>query len=52
MLPSFFTVPVNDVRRFIEQAKKVKKPGDLQNIDAVLQVSVSACKGTDRPDNI
>lgn len=33
-----------DVRRFIEQAKKAKKPGDLQNIDAVLQVSVSANK--------
>ena len=31
-----------DVRRFLEEAKLAGEPGDLQNIDAVLQVSVSA----------
>ena len=31
----------SDVRRFLEEAKLAKSPGDLQNIDAVLQVSVS-----------
>ena len=31
-----------DVRKFLEEAKLAKEPGDLQNIDAVLQVSVSA----------
>jgi len=34
----------SDVRRFLEEAKLAKEPGDLQNIDAVLQVSVSANK--------
>ena len=33
-----------DIRKFIEQARKMKNPGDLRNIDAVLQVSVSANK--------
>ena len=33
-----------DVRKFLEEAKLAKEPGDLQNIDAVLQVSVSANK--------
>ena len=32
----------SDVRKFLEEAKLAKEPGDLQNIDAVLQVSVSA----------
>ena len=32
----------SDVRRFLEEARLAKDPGDLQNIDAVLQVSVSA----------
>ena len=31
-----------DVRRFLEEAKLAKDPGDRHNIDAVLQVSVSA----------
>ena len=31
----------SDVRRFLEEAKLARSPGDLQNIDAVLQVSVS-----------
>ena len=31
----------SDVRRSLEEAKLAKSPGDLQNIDAVLQVSVS-----------
>lgn len=31
-----------DVRRFIQEARIATEPGDLQNIDAVLQVSVSA----------
>lgn len=33
-----------DVRKFLEEAKLATEPGDLQNIDAVLQVSVSANK--------
>ncbi len=33
-----------DIRKFIEQAQKMRKPGDLRNIDAMLQVSVSANK--------
>ena len=33
-----------DVRRFLEEAKLAKEPGALQNINAVLQVSVSANK--------
>ena len=32
------------MRKFLEEAKLAKEPGDLQNIDAVLQVSVSANK--------
>ena len=32
----------SDVRRFLEEARLVSEPGDLQNVDAVLQVSVSA----------
>ena len=31
----------SDVRRFLEEAKLARSPGDLQNVDAVLQVSVS-----------
>ncbi len=31
-----------DVRSFIEQAKKMTKPGDRNNVDAVLQVSATA----------
>ena len=31
-----------DVRRFLEEAKLAEDPGDRQNVDAVLQVSVSA----------
>ncbi len=31
-----------DVRSFIEQARKMTKPGDRNNIDAVLQVSATA----------
>ena len=34
----------NDVRKFLEEAKLAKEPGDLHNIDAVLQVNVSANK--------
>jgi hypothetical protein len=33
---------IEDVRRFLEQAGKLKRPGDRDNIDAVLQASVSA----------
>lgn len=33
-----------DIHRFIEDAKFAEEPGDLQNIDAILQVSVSANK--------
>jgi hypothetical protein len=33
---------VADIRRFLEQAKKMERPGDRDNIDAVLQVSVAA----------
>ena len=32
----------SDVRRFLEEARLAKEPGDLQNIDSVLQVSASA----------
>jgi hypothetical protein len=35
-------VEIEDVRRFLEQAGKLKSPGDRDNIDAVLQASVSA----------
>ena len=31
-----------DIRNFLREAKQAKEPGDLQNIDAVLQVSKSA----------
>ncbi|MBQ8666121.1 MAG: hypothetical protein IJ526_04585 [Lachnospiraceae bacterium] len=31
-----------DVRSFLQEAKQAKEPGDLQNIDAVLQVSKAA----------
>ena len=34
----------SDVRKFLEEAKLAKEPWELQNIDAVLQVSVSANK--------
>ena len=34
----------SDVRKFLEEARLATEPGDLQNIDAVLQVSVSANK--------
>jgi hypothetical protein len=33
---------MEDVRRFLEQAVKLTRPGDRDNIDAVLQASVSA----------
>jgi hypothetical protein len=33
---------MEDVRRFLEQAGKLTRPGDRDNIDAVLQASVSA----------
>jgi CRISPR/Cas system CSM-associated protein Csm2 small subunit len=33
---------IEDVRRFLEQASKLKNPGDRDNIDAVLQASVAA----------
>ena len=33
-----------DVRQFIQEARLAQEPGDLENIDAVLQVSVSANK--------
>ncbi len=33
-----------DVRGFVEKAKKLVEPGDRNNVDAVLQVSVSANK--------
>ena len=33
-----------DVRQFLKEAKLAKEPGDIQNVDAVLQVSVSANK--------
>lgn len=34
----------NDVRQFIQEARFATEPGDKENIDAVLQVSVSANK--------
>ena len=34
----------SDVRQFLSEAKLAKEPGDIQNVDAVLQVSVSANK--------
>ena len=34
----------SDVRQFIREAKLAKEAGDIQNVDAVLQVSVSANK--------
>ncbi len=34
----------SDVRRFLTEARLAKEPGDLENIDAILQVSVSANK--------
>jgi CRISPR/Cas system CSM-associated protein Csm2 small subunit len=33
---------IEDVRNFLEQAKGMEKPGDRDNIDAVLQASVAA----------
>jgi hypothetical protein len=33
---------MEDVRRFLEQAGKMKRPGDRENIDALLQASVAA----------
>jgi hypothetical protein len=33
---------IEDIRRFLEQARKMKRPGDRDNIDAVLQASVVA----------
>jgi hypothetical protein len=33
---------IDDIRRFLEQARKMKRPGDRDNIDAVLQASVAA----------
>lgn len=32
----------DDIRSFIEQARKMTRPGDRNNIDAILQVSVTA----------
>jgi hypothetical protein len=33
---------IEDIRRFLEQARKMKRPGVRDNIDAVLQASVAA----------
>ena len=33
-----------DIRRFVEEAAQMSEPGDRNNVDAVLQVSVSANK--------
>lgn len=35
-------VRVEDIRRFVDQTKELTDPGDRNNIDAVLQVSISA----------
>ena len=32
----------SDVRQFLSEAKLAKEPGDIQNVDAVLPLSVSA----------
>lgn len=37
-------VKEEDVRRFVEEATQMSEPGDRNNVDAVLQVSVSANK--------
>ena len=37
-------VTEEDVRAFIKSAAKISEPGDRNNVDAVLQVSVSANK--------
>jgi predicted transposase/invertase (TIGR01784 family) len=34
-----------DIRRFLEETEQLKTPGDSQNIDAILQVSISANGG-------
>ena len=37
-------VKEEDIRRFVEEAAQMSEPGDRNNVDAVLQVSVSANK--------
>jgi CRISPR/Cas system CSM-associated protein Csm2 small subunit len=37
-----FNAKMEDVKRFLEQAKRKKTPGEQENIDAVLQASVAA----------
>ena len=37
-------VKEEDIRRFVEKATQMSEPGDRNNVDAVLQVSVSANK--------
>jgi hypothetical protein len=37
-----FDAKMEDVKRFLEQAKRKKTPGEQENIDAVLQASVAA----------
>lgn len=37
-------VKEEDIRRFVEEATQMSEPGDRNNVDAVLQVSVSANK--------
>ena len=38
------SVKEEDVRAFVEEAVQIAEPGDKNNVDAVLQVSVSANK--------